>query len=183
MVEVTHAVSAPVATLVHPVGNAGAVTPSKFSAVTLSVCDKPVGKVNRTRPRSLAPSWSWNVAVIVSPQPVPAVKVNGRATLRPTGWHGTIGLRTTRSHYTTTLLQGRYQIRCVGRSSIGETEIHRHGFTWIDRAVARRAVFRSDGVSHPSSSRSRQRCKRSTRNLDQEADRYPGHRLQRCLSR
>ena len=76
-----HADWPPPAVLLQPVGNAGAVTPSKFSVD--SVACAPSGSVNETIPKFVAPSVSASVASTVPPHTPVAVKVNGCVTTLP----------------------------------------------------------------------------------------------------
>src|SRR5580765_6795281 len=66
---------------VHPVGNPGDVTESKFSPKTDT--GFPTGKFTISAPRLAVPSWSSRVVVSVPPQIALAVKVNGRVTVAP----------------------------------------------------------------------------------------------------
>ena len=75
--EVTQSDSAPLVEVVHPAGNAGAVTPSKFSERTVVTLGWPSRNEKVTVPRFAAPSCNWSVAVLVPPQVPIAVKVNG----------------------------------------------------------------------------------------------------------
>ena len=76
-VEVTQADWALLAEVAQPVGNAGAVTPSKFWEKRSDTLDWPSGKEKVTVPRLAAPSCNWSVAVLLPPQEPVAVKVNG----------------------------------------------------------------------------------------------------------
>src|SRR5262245_58562355 len=64
-------------------GKAGTDVPSKFSPKVVPPITAPRRMVNGTEPRFAAPSWSWRVAVRLSPQPPLAVKLNGRVTAPP----------------------------------------------------------------------------------------------------
>ena len=72
VVDVTHNIESGLTALVatHPVGSAGAVTPSKFSLPETVEIGVPLRKVNWTVPRLVAPSCNWNVAVSVWPHVV-----------------------------------------------------------------------------------------------------------------
>src|SRR5205823_9260014 len=78
---VVQADCAPLAEVVHPGGNAGAVTASKFSAKTTPVWPSAKGTV--TVPRLAAPSCNWSVAVMLPPHGAFAVKVKGWLTGAP----------------------------------------------------------------------------------------------------
>ena len=72
---------APLEELVQPAGSAGGVTPSKFSD-KVNRCF-PNRKAKLTVPKTLVPSWSWRVAILVSPQRPLAVKANGLLVVPP----------------------------------------------------------------------------------------------------
>src|SRR2546423_1239172 len=78
LVEVVQFDCAPVAEVVQPEGNAGAVTASKFCSKGAA---SPSANENDTVPRLAAPSCNCSVAVSVAPQFPIAMKLNGSETV------------------------------------------------------------------------------------------------------